>query len=256
VPPNLEIVGDPPTVVDVRVRGSAGALGRVASGELVAVIDLALARAGQRLFHLTAADVRTPFGVEVVQVSPSSVSIRFEASVSKVVPVVPSFEGEPALGFVIGTVRADPATVEIVGAASALATVIEAITEPVNVDGAAKSFVETVAVGTADPSIRLRSAQVARVSVTITAAPVEWSVSSVPVQARNATRAVIMSPRSVTVIARGPQESAGAQAGDFDAYVDVAGLAPGEFDLPVRVVPPARVGVSRVEPEQVRVVIR
>ena len=32
VPPNLEIVGDPPTVVDVRVRGSAGALGRVASG--------------------------------------------------------------------------------------------------------------------------------------------------------------------------------------------------------------------------------
>ena len=41
-----------PIVVDVRVRGSSGALGRIATGELVAVLDLRSARPGQRLFHL------------------------------------------------------------------------------------------------------------------------------------------------------------------------------------------------------------
>ena len=35
LPPQLELVGEPPAVVDVRVRGSSGALSRVAAGELV-----------------------------------------------------------------------------------------------------------------------------------------------------------------------------------------------------------------------------
>ena len=73
LPSQLEVVGEPPTVVDVRVRGSSGALNRIAAGELVAVLDLRSARAGQRLFHLDGDDVRTPFGVEVVQVNPSTV---------------------------------------------------------------------------------------------------------------------------------------------------------------------------------------
>jgi hypothetical protein len=72
VPPGLEPVGEPPDVVDVRVRGSSGRLSRIATGELVAVVDLAGARPGQRLFHLSAADVRAPFGVEILQVAPAS----------------------------------------------------------------------------------------------------------------------------------------------------------------------------------------
>ncbi len=63
VPPQLEIVGDPPDVVDVRIRGSSGTLSRIAAGELVAVLDLQTGRAGQRVFHLSPADVRSPFGV-------------------------------------------------------------------------------------------------------------------------------------------------------------------------------------------------
>src|SRR5688572_31933807 len=57
LPSQLEIVGDAPDVVDVRVRGSAGSLSRIPAGELVAVIDLKAARPGRRLFHLTAEDV-------------------------------------------------------------------------------------------------------------------------------------------------------------------------------------------------------
>ena len=167
IPPQLELMGEPPTVVDVRVRGSSGSLSRISAGELVAVLDVRQARAGQRLFHLTGSEVRSPFGVEVVQVAPTSLSLLFEQSSAKSVPVVPEVEGHPADGFVVGTVTADPARVEIAGPASALKGLTKAVTEAVSVAGARSTVIESVTVGVADPTVRLRGQQTVRVSITI-----------------------------------------------------------------------------------------
>jgi hypothetical protein len=256
VPAKLELVGEAPPTVEVRVRGSSGALGRIGPGELVAVLELRDARPPQKLFHLTPMDVRTPFGVEVVQVTPSSISMKFEPSTSKRVPIVPSVEGEPASGFVIGTVTADPPTVDLVGAGSALDSVTEAITEPVSVMGKSAPVTEVVAVGSPDPSVRLLAAQTTKVVVNVTAAPVEWTVQNVALQIRNADRPTQVNPRVVTVVVRGPQDARGARAQDFDASVDVDTLHVGQFEVPVRVVPPPRVGVVRIEPSHVSVTIR
>src|SRR5436190_16067263 len=187
LPAQLEMVGEPPTVVDVRVRGSSGALNRIAAGELVAVLDLRAARAGQRLFHLGGEDVRSPFGVDVVQVNPSTVPMMFESSGSKTVPVVPTVEGEPADGFAVGTVTAEPSTVEVLGPVSVLSRLTQAITEPVTVTGASAPVTEMVNIGVADTSLRLRTPQTARVAVVVGPAPVEWSVSDIAVKPRNAT---------------------------------------------------------------------
>ena len=257
VPARLEIVGDALQVVEVRVRGSSGAVGRIAAGEVVAVLDLRGAGPGRgQLFHLTDADVRSPFGVEVVQVTPSTIPLSFEPSISKFVPIVPSFEGEPAPGFVVATVTSSPATVEVIGPKSTLAMVTEAITEPVSIKDVATSFVDMVTVGSPEPTVRLKTAVVARIAVTIAAAPVELTVYGVPVQIRNAGRPTQVSPRQVTVFARGPRERRTVLPSEFDASVDVSGLRAGQFDLDVHVVPPAQLGVDRVEPAKVRVTIR
>ena len=256
LPAQLELVGDPPTVADVRIRGSSGALSRVAAGELVAVVDLRTARTGQRLFHLAPSDVRSPFGIDVVQITPSNVSMRFEPSAVKAIPIVPGVEGEPAPGFVVGTVVADPPTVEVLGPASALSGLTEAITEPVSVAGASKTVTESVTVGSPDPMVRLRQPVTTRVTVSITAAPVEWEIRDVAVQVRNAARPVQMVTKQVNVRVRGPSESRNHNAADFDASVDVGGLGPGQYELPVRIVPPSRVGVITVTPAQVKVRVR
>ena len=167
IPTQLELVGEPPTVVDVRVRGSSGALGRLSSGDLAAVLDVRTPRAGQRLYHLTGSEVRAPFGVEVVQVQPSSIALFFERSTAKTVPIMPVLEGQPAEGFMVDKVTADPAKVDIVGPASALKELTSAVTEAVSVEGATKTVIESVTVGPADPAVRLRGPQTTRVTVTI-----------------------------------------------------------------------------------------
>src|SRR2546421_2831183 len=92
VPAGLELTGEVPTTVDVRVRGASGALSRVSAGEVVAVLDLRGARAGRRLFPLTPEQVRVPFGVEIVQVTPSAIAMAFQPSASRLVPVTPALD--------------------------------------------------------------------------------------------------------------------------------------------------------------------
>src|ERR1051325_11388908 len=99
IPAQLEITGDPPATVEVRLRGSSAVLGRLDPGEVVAVVDLTAGRPGSRLFPLRSEAVRTPFGVEVAQVLPSTVSLELERSATRVIPVKPVVQGEPAPGF-------------------------------------------------------------------------------------------------------------------------------------------------------------
>ena len=167
LPVGLELASDAPTVVDVRVRGSSGALGRLTPGDLVAILDLRQARAGQRLFHLSGDEVRAPFGVDVVHVAPSSLAITFEPSAEKQVAVSPVVEGEPAAGFEVRQVTADPAVVVVAGPTTAERATKEAITEPVSVAGASSTVTELVNVGVADPVVHLRSLEAVRVTVTI-----------------------------------------------------------------------------------------
>jgi hypothetical protein len=105
-----------------------------------------------------------PFGIEVVQVAPSSLAMTFESSAVKEVTISPAVE-EPAEGFEVRRVTADPAGI-VAGPAAVRATK-EAITEPVSVAGAANTVTEVVNVGVADPAVRLRSAQSVRVTVII-----------------------------------------------------------------------------------------
>jgi YbbR domain-containing protein len=256
LPADLELVGGLPNVVDVRVRGSSGALNRIAPGELVAVLDVRSARPGQRLFHVTGADVRAPFGTSVVQVTPSNLYMMFEHSASKVVPVIPALEGEPADGYVVGAAVAEPATVQVVGPESAVTRLTNATTEPVSVVGATANISESVMIGLPDPAVRLAKPVSAQVKVSVAAAPAEWAIAGIKVHAGEGKQSIEVSPSEVTVFVRGPRETRGVRAEDFKASIDTEGLQPGLFQLPVQVTPPDRIGVIKLEPPAVRVRIR
>ena len=228
----------------------------MAAGELSAVLDVRTARIGDRLFHLTAEDVRSPFGVEVVQVTPASVSLTFEESLSKTVGVTVRIEGEPADGYAVGGITVEPSAVAVVGPASALKNLTEAITEPVSVAGASRPVVDDVTIGLMDPVVRLRQAQNAHVVVAIAAAPHEWVVKEIAIDVKNGKGNAVVSPDSVTIRARGPRDAMDVDPAHYSAAVDVTGFAAGRHMLPVRVEAPNGIGLLRVEPAEVAVTIR
>jgi YbbR domain-containing protein len=167
LPAGLEIVGDAPDTIDVRLRGSSGTLSRMTAGDMAAVIDLVTARPGQRLFHITPGQVNVPYGVEIVQVGPSTLTMEFELSGIRQVPVEPNVDGRPAPGYEVIKITSDPATVEVAGPESALKRLQAAITEPVSVVDQTRTVREVVNVGVPNATLRLRTPQTAVVTVTI-----------------------------------------------------------------------------------------
>ena len=255
LPQGLEIVGDPPEGVDVRLRASSGALGRLATGDIAAVIDLRTARPGRRLFTLTPGNVKGPYGVEVVQLAPSTLPIAFENSAVRIVQVRPSIEGQPAPGYEVASVTSDPATVEIIGPESSLRGLDEAMTEPISVANATRPIREVVTVGVADPSVRLRTPQTTEVTVQIVTGSSHRTLSAVPIRIRNldnGLRARVLPP-TVSVAIRGTEQAISELGVDaLAAVIDASGLTAGDHDSTVRVLAAQGLTIERVEPQTVR----
>ena len=260
IPDGLEIVGDTPDTVDVRVRGSSAILSRLDPGEVVAVLDLQTARPGSRLFDLVTEQVRAPFGVDVAQVAPATIPLDLERSgPPREVPVVPAVEGEPAPGYVVGEVSSEPATVLVVGPESRLQQLTEAMTEPVVVAGATAPVTAEVTVGVPDLALRLSVPRRAVVTVDVVPAPAERALREVPVHVRNVSAKLTAQvvPPVVTVRVRGSRPQVQSLRSDsVDAFIDLAGLGSGSYNLTVQAEARGQLGVVDVEPPVVQVTLQ
>jgi len=259
IPTQLEVVGDPPSTVDVRLRGSSALLSRLEPGEVVAVLDLGNARPGSRLFHIRNDEVRSPYGVEVAQVVPGTLAIEFEKSGHRTVPVVAPVEGDPAPGFVIGPVTAEPSMVDVIGPESRLKKLDHATTEPVSVNGMKENVRDVVAVGLTDSAVRLVRPQDVTVIVNVVPAPVERELTGVPVRARNLGHGLrhAMSPDTIAVSVRGRRDAlTNVRPDTVGAYVDVDGLGAGQYTLEVQFEPAQQFAVTKSTPQVVNVTIK
>jgi YbbR domain-containing protein len=258
-PVHLEVLGDPPTTIDIRVLGSSALLSRIDAGEVVAMIDLGSARPGSRLFHLRTDDVRVPYGVEVLHLTPATIALELEQSARRPVRIQPAIEGEPAPGFVTGRVTSDPSSVEVIGPESHVKSLTAATTEPVSIAGRREGFTDTVTVGVSDAAVRLVEPKSATVSVEILPAPVERVLADVPIRWRNLNDGLTarVQPQAANVTVRGRRDALEAmRAESIDAFVDLAGLGPGQYNLRVQFDPTENFGVSATEPAVVRVTIK
>lgn len=258
-PADLQILGDTPDTVDIRVVGSSAVLSRLDPGEVVARVDLTGARAGSRLFHIRPEEVRVPYGVTVLQVTPATIGLELEKTARRRVRVVPAVEGDPAPGFVAGTITSDPETVEVIGPESHLKSLTAATTEPISLTGQRSSVTDTVTIGVPDSAVRLVESTAARVTIQITPAPVERVLSDVPIRWRNLNEGLTarIKPLTTAVTVRGRRDALDAmRAETIDAFVDLAGLGPGQYNLRVQFDPTESFGVAATEPAFVQVTIK
>ncbi len=205
VPTNLEMTGEALNTVEVRLRASPGIIHALGPGEISAQVDLAGSGEGERIIHLSPESIRVPFGVRVVKITPSILTLNFERTLQKVVPVRPRLLGRPAPGREVTEVTSEPAEVRISGPKSRVQEVESAFTEPVSLEGAAADVTEAVSVGLEDPMLRLLgdprvkvTARLAEVKSQRTFQGLAVAVRGGPAQLRPATvRVTVAGPSSV-----------------------------------------------------------
>jgi YbbR-like protein len=166
-PRDMELTGDAVNAVEVRLRASPGILHALNPGDVSARIDLRGAVAGERIVHLTPEAIRVPFGVKVVKISPSILTLNLEPTLVKVVPIRPRLLGRPAKGYEVGEITSEPAEVRISGPKSRVEEIESAFTEPISLDGARGPVTDLVNVGLEDPLLRLQGDPRVRVTADV-----------------------------------------------------------------------------------------
>jgi YbbR domain-containing protein len=242
-PRDMELTGDAAAAVDVRLRASPGILHALHAGDVSAQIDLAGTAEGERIVHITADSIRVPFGVKVVKITPSILTLNLERTLQKLVPIRPRLLGRPEPGFEVAEISADPGDVRIAGPKSRVQEVESAFTEPVSLDGARTTVSDIVNIGLEDPSLRIQGSPRVRVTAKVREVHETRSFEDVPLVARGGTGS--FKPGAARVLLTGPASQLKRMAAaDVKAFVDVSVRASGGR-LPVTVeIAPGFAGVS------------
>lgn len=170
LPDDLILTARSSDAVDIRVRGSRGALRRVPS-DLEYEVDLSDAKPGtsSREVDLTAVDVGR--GAQIVSRSPTQLDFTIERKISRRMAVKPELVGTPAEGFSVADVQASPRRLLVTGAESELLRLGELLTETVDVGGASESFERSVKIVALGPHAWLDAPQEVRVRVELEKMP-------------------------------------------------------------------------------------
>ncbi|HSS45180.1 MAG TPA: CdaR family protein [Thermoanaerobaculia bacterium] len=166
--PRQTLIATPlPSTVEVRLRGPFTALRQLEPEKLEAVIDLLDAPRGEKIYRMAPEDINVPQEVEVIAISPPEVRLVLDATAEKTVPVAVRVAGEPAAGYAIEELQAEPRLARVVGPASALAQTRAVATEPVSVAERDATFSTSANVLADAPGVRVREGQLVTVTVRI-----------------------------------------------------------------------------------------
>jgi YbbR domain-containing protein len=159
------VILDPVPTVNVRLRGSSKLVRQLNPYQVDVQVELAQTEPGSVSVNLGPENVLMPEGLEVVSLEPNTIRVELEREMTQRMPVVPHLVGEPAAGAVADEPEVFPNQVLVTGPESLLARIQSLSTRPVNLNGHALTFEETVAVVPPDPLIQV--VQPSKVSVRV-----------------------------------------------------------------------------------------
>ena len=170
VPPNLEITTSGIPLAQVRLRGPERRIRQLLPADVHPVINLAGSGTGDHTYDLTASQVRVPYNIEVVQVTPSEIRIGFDHSLTRQIEIHPRIAGQFEKGFGVLRVTADPATITVIGPQAHVQAASTAITDPIDMTGIRGTATFTTNAYVPDPLVRELKPE--QIHVTVVTGPI------------------------------------------------------------------------------------
>ena len=142
----------------------------LASQSLEASADLrSVTKPGEVEITIRPQHINVPENVEVVSIDPNKVRFRVEELRQRAVPIRPYLEGTAPSGYIVGQATADPPLALCSGPASQIVKLAEVTTERIIMTGRTGTFVQSVAVISDTPLVRVISPLTTQVTVPVLA---------------------------------------------------------------------------------------
>jgi len=204
MPDDRVLMSEPVGEVRVSVRGPWTRLQRFDERDLEPIrVDLRDVHENELRFDESM--VKLPVGLRVASISPSEEKLEFEERVQKRVSVQPLLEGEPAPGFHVARVTAEPLEVTVDGAKSAVEALQRVPTRPMRIVGARSEMHAMVALEPPPRHMKFLDVSSVTVDADIKPAMVERVFESLPVKLLGMTRLDgLIDPPHARLILRGP----------------------------------------------------
>jgi len=250
--------------VQVTLSAPRALIVNLASQDIQAVhkIGPEIKTAGEYSFRLEPAEISVPsFQIRVVKIVPEVMTVKLDELIVQKLEVEPDFVGEPAVGYKLlsDELRMDPNAILTQGPKGVLEKMKSAKTAPIDLVGRIRSFYRTVEVKL-PPGVKPMSESLVNVYIPIREEFGEKEFKDVPVRTLRSPAAsgvVDLIPDKVTLVLKGSKlylEKLTPET--LLAYVDLADLKKGDYDLPLQVVLPENVSLKDREPIKIKAAIR
>jgi YbbR domain-containing protein len=257
VPPGLDVRDPVLSATEVSVRGPASIVRRVDRVVGRVRIDPSGLDVNQEV-ELEPVDAAGA-ALSPVDVEPAAIRVRiavFTDRQTRSLPVNPVVTGTPAAGWEVAAATVDPLVITVEGDADELAPLVAIDTLPVSVAGASGEVRKEVSFDLPDGVLPI-SADGATVSVSLRETTgtrnLEAGIALVGAQS---DRTYQTSVDRVLVTLGGPiADLDRVEAATLVVTVDVTGLAPGAYDLPVAVALPTGLSLVGAAPDRVAITI-
>lgn len=271
IPLEIQMANEQMTVSEISKRSVQVVLSapralivNLASQDIQAVhkIGPEIKTAGEYSFRLEPTEISLPsFQIRVIKIIPEIMTVRLDELIVQKLEIQPAFVGEPAVGYRLLTeeLRMDPNAILAQGPKGVLEKMKSAQTESIDLVGRIRSFSRTVQVKL-PPSVKPMSESLVNVYIPIREEFGEKEFKDVPVRILRSSAAsgvVDLNPDRVSLVLKGSKlylEKLTPET--LLAYVDLADLRKGDYELPLQVVLLENVSLKEKQPIKIKVAIR
>lgn len=200
---HLAIAGDYQDIIDVRVKAADTTIQQLTASEIDGALNLSGLQEGEHIIPMTFDKIRVPFGVEVVKVNPSRITLTIQKKIEKKVPIMPLLVGRVADGYEQVGAKVEPPLATIIGAEGDVNSVEKVSTDAILFANKDSSFTVSAKVIVDNPNVSVADPSVALVEVSIAEIEEEKEFVDLPVIVQNSQYKVKLDPEKLMLMLSG-----------------------------------------------------
>lgn len=253
--PDLVVANEVPEKIAFRLGGPKAFLRAILDRPEDPIrVSLVGAKAGLVTYRFFADNIRLPIGVRVLQVNPTSISVKLEPQKAKDVPIRLELKGQPPEGYQLVKADISPKTVKIRGPESRVDAITEIPTRPVDLTQVTSNQELPAVFEPARIGVKVDGAA-PQVKLEVNAVQANFKIRNVEVRVL-AEHKYRLDEASVTVYVRvDPSMVQSLDRGQVFAEIDLKGKTKGRYTEKVKVNLPPKVGLVRVVPDTLKVTL-